>query len=225
MRPSRVRRWRRRMSRALSRCCCRPSLTPRHKLSARSCRTPPTRARGARTQPSACSTTSTGRAQACSTIDEAILATTKIEPSALAVGEGQAGPQTRTLRIKNQAVESDHVRSVLRQRALDRRRDRAGFLSVRCDGRIQRAEHHGAGARYGIGRRDSHASHRAGEWTVRRLHRRHSSGRWCSLARAVRRIRGRLSGDSGDRVHTEQQLPARHKPGPGLLHGPGSGDG
>ena len=37
-------------------------------------------------------------------IDDAILATTKIEPSVLAVGEGEAGPQTRTLQIKNQAA-------------------------------------------------------------------------------------------------------------------------
>jgi len=39
-------------------------------------------------------------------IDDAILATTKIEPGALALGEGQAGPQTRTLRIANQATEA-----------------------------------------------------------------------------------------------------------------------
>jgi minor extracellular serine protease Vpr len=37
-------------------------------------------------------------------IDDAILAPTKIEPSVLAVGEGEAGPQTRTLRIKNEAA-------------------------------------------------------------------------------------------------------------------------
>lgn len=36
-------------------------------------------------------------------IDDAILATTKIEPGTLAVGEGQAGPQIRTLRIENKA--------------------------------------------------------------------------------------------------------------------------
>jgi hypothetical protein len=34
-------------------------------------------------------------------VDDAILATTKIEPGALSLGEGQAGPQTRTLRIEN----------------------------------------------------------------------------------------------------------------------------
>ncbi len=38
-------------------------------------------------------------------IDDAILATTKIEPGALAVGEGEAGPQTRTLRIENKAAD------------------------------------------------------------------------------------------------------------------------
>jgi subtilisin family serine protease len=37
-------------------------------------------------------------------IDDAILATTKIEPSALSLGEGEAGPQTRRLRIENQAA-------------------------------------------------------------------------------------------------------------------------
>jgi len=37
-------------------------------------------------------------------IDDAILATTKIEPGALAVGEGQAGPQTRTVQIENKAA-------------------------------------------------------------------------------------------------------------------------
>ena len=37
-------------------------------------------------------------------IDDAILATAKIEPSALAVGEGEAGAQTRTLRVKNEAA-------------------------------------------------------------------------------------------------------------------------
>ena len=36
-------------------------------------------------------------------IDDAILATTKIEPSELAVGEGEAGPATRTLTIENNA--------------------------------------------------------------------------------------------------------------------------
>ena len=37
-------------------------------------------------------------------IGAAILATTKIEPSALSLGEGEAGPQTRSLRIENQAA-------------------------------------------------------------------------------------------------------------------------
>jgi minor extracellular serine protease Vpr len=37
-------------------------------------------------------------------IDDAILATTKIEPGALSLGEGETGPQTRTLRIENQGA-------------------------------------------------------------------------------------------------------------------------
>jgi minor extracellular serine protease Vpr len=37
-------------------------------------------------------------------IDDAILAAAKIEPGALSLGEGEAGPQTRTLRIANQSA-------------------------------------------------------------------------------------------------------------------------
>jgi minor extracellular serine protease Vpr len=37
-------------------------------------------------------------------IDRAITTTAKVEPSALSLGEGQAGPQTRTLRVENQGT-------------------------------------------------------------------------------------------------------------------------
>ena len=37
-------------------------------------------------------------------IDDAIRATTRVEPSSIAMGEGQAGPMTRTLQIQNQSA-------------------------------------------------------------------------------------------------------------------------
>ena len=69
-----------------------------------SCRTPPTRARGVGDPGLGFLDNVHRQGAGMLDIDDAILATTKIEPSALALGEGETGLQTRTLRIENQAA-------------------------------------------------------------------------------------------------------------------------
>jgi len=50
-------------------------------------------------------------------IDDAILATTTIEPSTIATGQGEAGPYTQTLKVRNNGPEAvtydlSHVNAV-----------------------------------------------------------------------------------------------------------------
>ena len=85
-------------------------------------------------------------------IDDAILATTSIDPRSSSLGESEAGPATRTLTMRNKGSSPVTYDLVARACAVDRTEHvHAGVPHGLRVGDLQRAERHRAGGRHGLG--------------------------------------------------------------------------